>query len=294
MQLVSIVIPIFNRLEVTKTGLKSLHRSLARYSDTFNPNFKFEIVVVDDGSTDGSSEWIAATYPEIVLLKGDGNLWWTGSVDYGSKYAVNVRNADYVLLWNDDLECDQNYFPELVKAMNLNSQMSSSILVSKILWSDQKNILFNFGCTYDAKTGKKKLLGTNQPDIGFEHITEVDWSGGMGTLIPKEALIKINFFDPANFPQYHGDSDMFLRAKKAGFKIFAVPSLKIYNDRRTTGVKQIKKLSDLKAFFVSNRSNYNLIQNVKFTQRHAKSPIAWAYLTVTYLKVLSISLRNFI
>jgi GT2 family glycosyltransferase len=294
MEKISIIIPIHNRLEVTKKGLISLNNALDKVIHQVNSRYNFEIVVVDDGSTDGSFEYIKENYPEINVLRGDGNLWWTGSVDLGARFAIENRNSKYIMLWNDDLICDENYFANLTLFLKDNPGYKSSLIVSKILWADKKDMLFNFGCLFNEKTGKKTLRGTNEEDRdSFNTIRPVDWSGGMGTLIPSEALVKIGFFDPINFPQYHGDSDMFLRAKKAGFSAYAVPSLRIYNDRETTGVKRIRKFSDLIPFFTSNRSNYNLSQNIKFTKRHCTSIIAWPYLAKTYMKVLLISMRNF-
>ncbi|MEO6283039.1 MAG: glycosyltransferase family 2 protein [Dyadobacter sp.] len=291
---ICILIPIYNRLEVTKKGIASLKMSLERYYATHEPHIKFDIIVVDDNSTDGSPEWIKAAHPDVVVLHGNGNLWWTGSIDLGARFAVHSQHCSHILLWNDDLECDKDYFANLGSILEQNRELRSSILVSKIYWSDTRDVLFNFGCLFNSKTGKKTLIGSNERDgEKYNKLTEVDWSGGMGTLIPADTLLKINFFDPINFPQYHGDSDMFLRAKQQGYKVFAVPSLKLFNDRNTTGVKQIKKFADLKAFFTSNRSNYNLAQNIEFTKRHCTSIIAWPYLVKTYMKVLLISMRNF-
>jgi GT2 family glycosyltransferase len=293
MATISIIIPIHNRLEVTKKGLASLNKALDRYFNTGDSSFSFEITVVDDGSVDGSFEWITKNLPQIHLIKGDGNLWWTGAVDLGARYAVLERKASHIMLWNDDLECEQDYFVSLTKLLKEREDLKSALIVSKVLWADKRDTLFNFGCFFDEKTGEKTLLGANQVDgDSFASITRVDWSGGMGTLIPSEALLKINFFDPINFPQYHGDSDMFLRAKKHGFNTYAIPSLRIYNNRETTGVKKIRKFQDLLPFFNSNRSNYNLSQNIKFTQRHCSSGVAWFYLAKTYLKVLYVSVRS--
>lgn len=248
--------------------------------------------MVDDGSTDGSAEYIEEHFPDVQLLRGDGNLWWTGSVDLGARNAVFERGASHIMLWNDDLECDEDYFINLTKFLNEDPGNKSLLLVSKVLWSDTKTTLFNFGCLFEEKTGKKKLIGANDTDgEKYSKPTPVDWSGGMGTLIPSEALIKIGFFDPVNFPQYHGDSDMFLRAKKAGFSTYAIPSLRVYNNRDTTGVKKIKRMKDIVPFFTSNRSNYNLAQNIKFTQRHCSSQFAWLYLINTYVKVMLMSFR---
>ena len=65
---------------------------------------------------------------------------------------------------------------------------------------------------------------------------ECDWLPGMGTVTHKSVYEKIGMLDEIRFPQYHGDSDFTLRAKKRGYKIIVYPDLKIYNDNRNTGI----------------------------------------------------------
>lgn len=289
MKKIAIVIPIYNRLEITKSGLLNIHLALLNVKE--NSYFNFDIIIVDDGSDDGSSEWIKENYPAIKILRGDGNLWWTGSVDLGSRVVVNELGYDYVLLWNDDTICNQDYFEELINILN-QSFYNNKILVSKVLWQDEREVIFNFGCYFDSRNGKKILNGSNEVDSDkYNNIIKVDWSGGMGTLIPKDVLKSIDFFDPKNFPQYHGDSDMFLRAKKNGFETFAIPTLKIYNNKDTSGIKKIKNFKDLKNYFTSNRSNYNFNQNVFFCKRHTIGAMAWINFSKYYLKAFLISIK---
>jgi GT2 family glycosyltransferase len=293
---ISIVIPIYNRLLLTQRGIQSLHNSLDYYqSRAADTQYSFSIVVVDDGSTDGSSEWIAEQYPTVHLLKGDGNLWWTGAVNKGSRHAVEELNADFVLLWNDDTLCDISYFVELSTLLTRDSTYRNSILASKIYWVDESNILFNYGCYYSNKTGKKKLIGVNQKDSGqFSDIIPIDWSGGMGTIIPAKILKEVGYFDAEHFPQYHGDLDFFLRAGKKGYSSFAVPTLKIYNNRDSTGVSTAKSFADLKKILLSNRSHYNIRHNFLLNQRHANTVLSWGYFLLRYFGLVSNSLRTMV
>ncbi|MET0298558.1 MAG: glycosyltransferase, partial [Flavitalea sp.] len=84
MKQITIIIPIYNRLNVTKEGMHYIQGSL----DTYNAlpeekrKYIFDVVVVDDGSTDGSPEWIKENYPSIEVIKTPGDLWWTGSANF--------------------------------------------------------------------------------------------------------------------------------------------------------------------------------------------------------------------
>src|SRR5450756_1670023 len=114
----SILIPIYNRLTITKQGLRNLYKALEQYTATGKWECRFEVIVIDDGSTDGSSQWIAENYPGVHLLQGDGNLWWSGATNKGARFAIEHLQSDYILLWNDDIAPDNDYFLEVEKAFH--------------------------------------------------------------------------------------------------------------------------------------------------------------------------------
>jgi GT2 family glycosyltransferase len=90
---VYIIIPVHNRKAIT---LKCL--DILRQNGDID---KYYIVVVDDGSTDGTSEAIKSLYSDVIILAGDGNLWWTGAIKKGMDYAYK-HGADYFIWLNDD------------------------------------------------------------------------------------------------------------------------------------------------------------------------------------------------
>src|ERR1044071_9943972 len=91
-----IIIPVHNRLEATRRCLESLRNQMFT---------RFQILLVDDGSTDGTSEFVKENYPDVMLLTGDGNLWWTGAINLGIRYALLRGSAnDAVLVINNDVE----------------------------------------------------------------------------------------------------------------------------------------------------------------------------------------------
>jgi GT2 family glycosyltransferase len=287
MSTIGIVIPIYNRVNLTIEGLKSVNEALSfYYATSIIKNFKFKIIVVDDGSRDGSSDAIKEHFSSVIVLQGSGNLWWSGAINAGAKYAVEILEADFVLLWNDDTTCAKDYFYELVLFLTNNVQYQKSIIISKIFWLHQPNLLFNFGCYYNHSTGKQTLIGLNKEDT-FDAVISVDWSGGMGTLIPKEILVNVNYFDSKNFPQYFGDCDFFLRAKKAGFKAYGAPKLKIYNNIESTGINKVNSLKDLKNILTSIRSNDSIKQNFKFVSRHSNTFLSWSKLAAHYLSLVT-------
>src|SRR5689334_808401 len=92
---VYIVIPVYNRLNFTKKCLAAIHRQ----------NYKhFTVVLVDDGSTDGTAKYVSRRFPEVVIISGNGKWWWTRSMYEGVKYAIqnSSNKKDYVLEMNND------------------------------------------------------------------------------------------------------------------------------------------------------------------------------------------------
>ena len=81
---IAILIPVFNNLEYTKKCLQNLEEKLGEN----NIAKHFPIIVIDDGSSDETADWIKKNYPEVELLFGNGNLWWSGGINKGAKHAI--------------------------------------------------------------------------------------------------------------------------------------------------------------------------------------------------------------
>ncbi|HEX8530399.1 MAG TPA: glycosyltransferase, partial [Cytophagales bacterium] len=87
-----VVIPVYNRWHYTKACLEALRKQTFR---------AFRTVVVDDGSTDGTAGRLAEAFPEVTVLLGSGNLYWTAAVNLGIAHAL-AGGADRVVTLNND------------------------------------------------------------------------------------------------------------------------------------------------------------------------------------------------
>lgn len=275
--IVAIIIPVFNGLEYTMLCLKTLSELIL---DTNFYTYDFKIVIVDDGSTDGTANWIKKEFPSVHLKFGNGSLWWSGGINKGVSYALNQMKAEYILWWNNDIQPTETYFEELVKILD---KQGSDVIVGSKIFILNSNLIWGMGGKFDPNSGLRHMYGEQQNDSEFYNRSlEVDWFPGMGTTIHKKVFDQIGLLDEKNFPQYHGDSDFTFRAKQAGFKLIAFPQLVLYNDNSNTGLKHNNKFSGLFKTLTNTKSNYNLMKDIAFYKKHRNSMKAYLPLINKY------------
>jgi N-acetylglucosaminyl-diphospho-decaprenol L-rhamnosyltransferase len=103
--MIYVLMPVFNRLALTMTMLACLRAQ--RLDDALR------IVVINDGSSDGSGTWLAAQ-TDLLTLQGDGSLWWGGSIDFGLRRVLaEAGSDDWVLFVNNDTEIDPDFVQRL-------------------------------------------------------------------------------------------------------------------------------------------------------------------------------------
>ncbi len=280
MKKVAVVIPVHNRLSYTLECLTILEQQ--RDTLFYKKNQVFTIVL-DDGSTDNTSDNIRLKHPEVIVLQGNGHLWWSGSMNIAVKYALSELKCDFILLWENDIEPLPGYFDNL--QLRLENWSENEIICSKIIYKVNPTVIFAMGGIFNIRTGFKKLVGRSQPDSEeYQQISEADWFCGQGILLHKSVFDTIGFFDEKIFPQYHGDSDFSLRATKSGFKNRFYPELKILNDTSITGISHVKNKT-IRQFIdtlFSIRSNTNIIKDIQFYHRHTTRIFAYLPLLKRY------------
>jgi GT2 family glycosyltransferase len=274
---VAIIIPVHNGLELTRKCLENLYGFI---KTTSGDRVLFFPLLVDDGSTDSTSQWVQENYKDCIVLQGDGNLWWSGAVNLGAKYALDTAEADYVLLWNNDIQVPSDYFTVLsgiIMAIGQNS------IIGSVIYSDPDyQTIWSVGGMFNPYTGKKYMyrdIPENAPADQEKY--EVDWLTGMGTLVPREVIEKIGYWDARRFPQYYGDSDFTYRARIKGFKILVHRRLKIVNDLTSSGIKHITRFREIIPTLTNIKSIHHIGKNFMFYRLYSKSPLAyWKFLEI--------------
>ena len=280
MMKIALIFPIHNKLEYTKKGLTDIYSCFQPETPDSIP---IDIVITDDGSTDGSYDWIKTNYPKIHLVKGDGSLWWSGGINKAVGYVLEKLEAEYILLWNNDIRPENRYFENLFKILADNEP--ETIICSKIYIENKNNFVLSLGGIFNPKTGKYALNGYGaKDDLSDNKPVEVDWFPGMGTCISRKIFTILGLFDEKNFPQYHGDSDFGLRARKEGFKIIAYPQLRIWNDRSNTGYSNNASFKTFIRSMFTLKSNFNISKDIRFYRRHAAGIFAYRFLIKKYFR----------
>ena len=198
---VYIIIPVHNRKEITLKCLDALQQN--------GDLDKYCILVVDDGSTDGTSEAVRNFYPDINILIGDGNLWWTGAIAMGMEYAYK-QGAEYCIWLNDDCLVAKKSIDSLVGFCEKNA---NSIIGSQGLNFNNPTQIY-FG-------GKKKIwMNYRHIDCPYGEVQACDLLSGNLVCIPRLVVNKIHYPNYKKVPHYGGDYSYLVRARKAGFNIF--------------------------------------------------------------------------
>src|SRR5690349_11091422 len=127
---VAIVAPVHNRREITLQCLRSLSRIRADQLDV-------RVVIVDDGSTDGTSEAITSEFPEVEIINANGDLWFTEGTNVGVRRALET-DPKYVVMMNDDQVFDDRFLEYLVETAEANPRSVVGPLL--LLWNEPHKI----------------------------------------------------------------------------------------------------------------------------------------------------------
>lgn len=222
---IATIVPVHNNLESTKKFLTSYYTSIDR---SFVKGH-CSLFIVDDGSTDGTAEWLTQFHPEVKILYGDGGLWWSGSVNKALNHIIE-KPFTHFLLFNNDNIVDCDFFNNLTKAID--EIGPGNIISSKVINIYPKEHIGNGGVTFD----RKRIKYIKNSDSNKRAI--VNTAGGMGVLIPLDIIHKIGLFNAVNFPQKSGDTDFFLRAEKIGMQVNYYLGMKVFNDNSITGFSE--------------------------------------------------------
>lgn len=239
------VIPVHNRLELTK-------RCMGYLCAQDYP--ALQIIVVDDGSTDGTGEFLAQCgLPNLTVLTGNGNLWWGGAMHKGIAYVMKVAGKDdYLLMLNDDVRIGKNYVYTLVS----DSIARGNAVIGSVQRDEVSGALMSSGYLIDHWGMRILQVEAGSP------IEDVDALPGRGALFPMRAVLSAGNINVDTFPHYFGDLEYSARIQEMGWNIIISKAANIYTSSESSD-EHIREQGTAKKYF-SFRSKNDLRQRLWF------------------------------
>ena len=221
---------------------------------------KFNVILVDNGSNDGSVEFIEKNFSEIKIIKLKENTGFAYANNLGIKEAFKNRNIKYIITLNNDTKADKDYVKNLVQEVKKDKRIGS--LQPKVVNFFEKDRIDSVGMLiYKDCSAMNK--GQKEIDEGqYDKKEEIFGSSASAALYTRKALedtrLKDGEFFDNDYFAYYEDVDLAWRLRLAGFKSFYIPSSKILHVHSATG----KNYSPFKAFHIHRNQYYNIIKNL--------------------------------
>ena len=208
--LISIMLLTWNAKEVTADCIESIKKQ------TFKD---YEVLLIDNGSTDGTVKYLKKKFPFIKLVENKKNIGYAG----GHNSGISKAKADYILVLNNDVVLDKNFLQEL-----WNNRNKADILGIKNYFYDKRDVFWAIGSSVNEYLMVAKLKGNKEKDVGQYDKMDIDQAVGSAMLVNKKVIDKVGFLDASLFA-YYEETEWQTRAQRAGFKISWVPSAKLWH-----------------------------------------------------------------
>ena len=240
---------------------------------------RLEIIFVDNGSTDGSVEFVRGMfrdYAKFNVIQNTANAGWSPANNQG----MRVAQSEIVVCISNDMEVEANWLKEIVNVLKADANIGLVQCNSLSMWDRRTpdsgmNYLDKFGYAYSYAP--------------LEETLEVFFAEGMAFAVKQEVIKKIGLLDEYFFMEYD-DMDYSWRARLAGYKVFFVPTAKVYHARGgTVGATYFQRINNVKWY--TRNHLVTLIKNYELKTLFRLSAIILSVETVKILYLLIIK-RN--
>lgn len=188
------------------------------------PNF--DIIVTDNGSTDGSLEAIEAAFPDVSTLQTGRNLGYAGGNNRGIQKAISA-GTDYILVLNNDTFVDEEILQNLINSTHYLPK--KSIISPKIFFHNEPEKIWFAGSAWKDETCTFEHVGHSELDSpAFCKTTEISYASGCALFAPASAFEEIGLFDEKFFLTYE-ETDWCYRAREKGYRCILVPEAKLFH-----------------------------------------------------------------
>jgi GT2 family glycosyltransferase/glycosyltransferase involved in cell wall biosynthesis len=204
---VSIIIPVFNQLRFTQACLGSIQQHAG--------SIQFEVIVVDDCSTDSTRECISSL-PGVRYLRNESNQGFIASCNRGA----GVARGEYLVFLNNDTTVSPGWLENLLETFNLKPE--AGLVGSKLVYPDGRlqeagGIIWRDGSGWN----RGKFQDAGRPE--YNYLREVHYCSAASIMIPKSLFDQVGGFDLKYAPAYYEDTDLAFKVAQTGRKVFYQP-----------------------------------------------------------------------
>ncbi len=260
---VSVVIPNFNGIAFLDSVLASLE------GQTLS---NFEVILVDNGSTDGSCSFVTANYPWVHLIKLSENFGFCGAVNAG----IRAAKAPYVLLLNNDTEVKEDFVEEMLAAIRRHKNAFSC--GARMVQYHDRDRLDDVGNYYCA-LGWSFARGRGKDIHAYETEDKIFSACAGAAIYRKKIIEKIGYFDEEHFA-YLEDTDIGYRARIYGYENWYAPKAIVYHvGSGTSG----SRYNQFKTRYSSRNNIYLIYKNMPLLQIILNLPFLAAGFLIKFL-----------
>ena len=285
---ISVIIPVRNRKTYTQHILSQIYQQISEVG-----LYNISVVVVDDGSTDGTQEIISTQFSAVHLIQGDGSLWWTGAICLGMEYVINKLATDYFVWLNDDISLAKDFINQL--NVICESPLSRNAVIGGIV----RDKTYQDWVVFSGMINKKLIRSLDY--FSTKEVIEVDALNGNITIIPRTVVNHIGLPDKERFRHYGGDFEFLLRAKKSGFKVILSSNLQATTNYQVTdfirymppwmqwylATDNFQRKKILQGF-TNLKCHYNIWHMVNINYYDAQNIPTWKYFIIYIRQILKI------
>lgn len=217
----SVIIPNWNGKDLLENCLSSLYRQ----------SFKdFEIILIDNGSSDESLKYVVEHYPQVRIIKLNRNYGFARAINEGVKNSL----SEYVVFLNNDTSVNKDWLKNLIQCADLHPEVIS--VNPKLLNFQSKKIIDGVGILIN-EVGQAKSIGWQEEDLGqYNKEQYIFGATGGASLFRRLDFIKVGMFDEKYF-MYSEEVDFAFRAQFLGFKSIYCPKAFVYHKHKSTAKK---------------------------------------------------------